>query len=148
MKILSPAFENGATLPAKYTCDGEGTNPPLKISEVPENTKSLALIADDPDAPSRTWIHWVLFNLDPSTTEIPENFNPTNNQEGLNSSASVGYYPACPPSGIHRYFFRIYALDCILTFNAEPNSSELEQAMQGHILAQAQHMGTYSRETK
>lgn len=144
MKLESPAFGNMERIPSKYTCDGQDINPPLKISDVPENTKSLVLIVDDPDAPAGTWVHWLVWNISPNTKEIPENSVPKNAVEGITSWNRVGYGGPCPPSGTHRYFFKLYALDTILDLPST-TISELEKAMENHILDKAELVGLYSR---
>jgi Raf kinase inhibitor-like YbhB/YbcL family protein len=141
MKIESPVFGNNEPMPVKYTCKGENVNPPLKISEVPASTKSLALIIDDPDAPAGHWSHWVLWNINPQTTEITENSVPVDAIEGLTNFGKPGYDGPCPPSGTHRYFFYLFALDTTLNLDSRTQARDLEQAMQGHILAEAQLIG-------
>jgi len=144
MKITSSEFENGQMIPSKYTCDGENINPPLVISDVLSEAQSLVLIMDDPDAPMGTWVHWTLFNIDPKTAEIAEAKYPSGAIQGKTSGANR-YGGPCPPSGIHRYFFKLYALDTKLDLTAEADKSQIEQAMQNHIIAQAELMGRYSR---
>lgn len=144
MRIISPAFENNAKIPAKYTCDGENINPPLTFLGVSANAKSLTLIMDDPDAPMGTFVHWVLFNLDPKTNGIKENSIPQGVVLGKTSTGRTDYVGACPPTGTHRYFFRLYALDTILDLN-NPDKTMLEEKMQGHILEHAELIGLYSR---
>ncbi len=146
MKIESPAFGNNEPLPAKYTCDGEEINPPLQIGDVPEGAKSLVLIVDDPDAPGGTWVHWTVWNIDPRTTEIAENSVPESAVEGITSFGRPGYGSPCPPSGDHRYFFKLYALDIILELAPSTTIRELEAAMQGHIIREAQVVGLYKRQ--
>ncbi|OGF61768.1 hypothetical protein A2662_04325 [Candidatus Giovannonibacteria bacterium RIFCSPHIGHO2_01_FULL_45_33] len=139
MKIESPAFAEKETIPKKYTCDGEDTNPPLKISGVPENAKSLALIVDDPDATRGvTWVHWIILNIDPSVREIAENSMPAKTKELVTSFGKPGYGGPCPPGGSkpHRYFFKLYALDAEIK-----NTEEID----GHTIAKAELMGFYSR---
>jgi Raf kinase inhibitor-like YbhB/YbcL family protein len=144
MQITSTAFEEGATIPVKYTCDGEDVSPPLMLSGVPEGTHSLALISDDPDAPGGTWVHWVLFNLPTDTDSLPEGVQGIGT-DGNNSWRRQGYGGPCPPSGIHRYFFKLYALDSTLDLEEGASKDDVEQAMQDHILAQTQLMGKYGR---
>lgn len=146
MRIASPAFGHNQNIPAKYTCDGENVNPVLEIAEVPEDAKSLALIMDDPDAPRGTWVHWTLWNIDPSTRQIDENSVPAGAAEGTTSFGKPGYGGPCPPSGTHRYFFKLYALDQMLDLPASTDKSGLENAVQGHVLGQAEFIGLYSRE--
>lgn len=142
MKLTSPAFVHNGAIPSEFTCDGNDLSPPLSISDVPPNAKSLALINDDPDAPVGTWDHWVVFNIPPSTKSIPEGTEPQGTA-GKNSWGRTGYGGPCPPSGTHRYFFKLYALDTILNLPEGSTKKDLERAMQGHIVAQAQLMGTY-----
>lgn len=144
MKIESPVFENSRKIPAKYTCDDKNINPPLIISGVPENAKSLALIVDDPDAPAGTWVHWTIWNLDPAIKEIEENSVP-DGIEGVTSFDKSGYGGPCPHSGTHRYFFKLYALDTIFSIPESSDKSVLEKAMEGHILASAELVGLYIR---
>lgn len=143
MKITSPAFENNGKIPSKYTCDGENISPPLKFSEIPENTKSLVLIVDDPDAPSGTWAHWIVYNIDPSVREVMENDIPFGGIEGKTTSGNVSYEGPCPPSGTHRYFFKLYALDINLGIIGTPTKKDLEEAMKGHILGESELIGLY-----
>jgi Raf kinase inhibitor-like YbhB/YbcL family protein len=146
-EITSPAFAQGETIPVTYTCDGQDISPPLQWSDPPAGTQSLALIADDPDAPVGTWDHWILFNLPADTHELPEQATPPGgSQEGQNSWGRTGYGGPCPPSGTHRYFFKLYALDTILDLSAGANKDQLLKTMAGHILAQVEIMGTYSRQ--
>jgi Raf kinase inhibitor-like YbhB/YbcL family protein len=146
-EISSPAFAQGETIPVKYTCDGADVSPPLRWDEPPAGTGSLALIADDPDAPVGTWVHWVVFNLPADARELPEQATlPGGSQDGTNSWGRTGYGGPCPPSGTHRYFFKLYALDTTLDLAVGASKEELLQAMEGHILAQTELMGTYSRQ--
>jgi Raf kinase inhibitor-like YbhB/YbcL family protein len=151
MQLTSTAFAEGAAIPAKYTCDARNVSPPLKWSGAPEGTKSLALIADDPDAPVGTWVHWVIYDLPAPTTELAEDlpkgqFMASGAKQGLNDFKHLGYGGPCPPHGkTHRYFFRIYALDAVLDLKPGLTKKELEHAMEKHILAQGQLMGTYQR---
>ena len=145
MKITSTAFGNNGQIPAKYTCDGADMNPPLGFEGVPAGTKSLALIADDPDAPMGTWVHWVVWNIDPKTTGIAENSIAKGAIQGLNDFGTQAYGGPCPPSGTHRYFFKLYALDTALGIKANAKKADLEAAMKGHILGEAQLVGLYKR---
>lgn len=146
MKILSQAFKNNARIPAKYTCDGENVNPPLEIHEVPGNTQSLVLIMDDPDAPIEgDWVHWLVWNINPKTTEIAENSVPTGAQQGANTRGNQNYGGPCPPSGTHRYFFKLYALDIKLDLPPSTDKVILEKAMNGHVLEQTELIGLYQR---
>lgn len=151
IKITSPAFENGGMIPAKYTCDGINVSPPLAWGSIPEGTKSLALISDDPDAPTGTWVHWVIYNLPADIKGLPENIPPLKELEhgakqGITDFRRIGYGGPCPPSGTHRYYFKIYALDIMLDLEAGATKKQLLKAMEGHILAQGQLMGRYKRQ--
>lgn len=146
MKITSPAFQSNGMIPLKYTCDGENLNPPLAFSEIPRGAKSLVLVSDDPDAPAGTWVHWIVYNISPETKELKENNLPAGAGQGITSFGKIGYGGPCPPSGTHRYFFKLYALDTVLQFAASPNKADLEEAMSNHILAYAELIGQYSRE--
>jgi Raf kinase inhibitor-like YbhB/YbcL family protein len=140
--IKSPAFANNEFIPTKHTCDGKDVNPPLNIEGIPDGTQSLVLIVDDPDAPMGTWDHWIVWNIPPSG-KIEENSVP--GVEGLNDFRKHSYGGPCPPSGTHRYFFKVYALDTKLNLNANSRKNDLEKAMQGHILAKGELIGRYSR---
>ena len=142
MKLTSPEFKNNEYLPARFTCDGQEINPPFAIENIPDNTQSLALIVDDPDAPSGTFVHWVVFNIQVSTT-IGENSIP--GKQGVNTSGTNSYVSPCPPRGTHRYFFKLYALDTILNLKEGISKQQLEAAMKNHILAQAELIGLYKR---
>lgn len=150
MKITSPQFLDGENIPVQYTCDGAGVNPPLEFSDVPPATKSLALILHDPDAPvSGGWTHWTLWNIDPAITSIAENSVPAKAVQGKTSSGQNNYGGPCPPSGIHHYHFQLYALDTVLKeLPSYSEKAELERAMAGQILAQAELVGLYSRVKK
>lgn len=141
MKITSATFKEGEIIPVIYTCKGKDINPSIQIADIPKETKSLALILDDPDAPMGTWVHWVMWNISPSTTQIAENSVPEGAIQGKNSWGKNEYGGPCPPSGVHRYFFKIYALDTILSLSASSKKGDLEKAMKGHILAEGQLMG-------
>lgn len=145
MKIKSPVFENNSHIPSKYTCDGENTNPPLLFSEIPENAKSLVFIVNDPDAPSKTWVHWIVFNIHPTTLSIEEDSVPNGAQFGQNDFGRTDYGGPCPPSGVHRYFFKLYALDSELDLKSEATKQEVINAMKRHILAQSELIGLYQR---
>ncbi len=147
MKLTSAAFAEGGTIPAQYTCDGSDVSPPLVWSGAPAGTKAFALIADDPDAPAGTWVHWVLYNVPGSVAQLPEGVAaPGGAAQGRNDFRKTGYGGPCPPPGKpHRYFFKLYALDAPLALKAGATKPEVERAMQGHTLAQAQLMGTYGR---
>ncbi len=142
MKLASPVFAHQAMIPRKYTCQGEDINPPLTISNIPEDTISLALINEDPDAPMGTWNHWLIWNIKP-TGEIRENSAP--GTQGKNSWGRNDYGGPCPPSGTHRYFFKLYALDTELDLPAGATKEELEKSMVGHILEQAESIGVYRK---
>jgi len=146
MKLQSPAFSHNQMIPAKFTCDGENVSPPLTISEVPAQTQSLVLIVDDPDAPGRTFVHWTVWNIDPATREIPEGTSPEGAVEGLTDFGTTGYGGPCPPSGTHRYFFKLYAVDTRLAVPASAVKSELEAVISSHATAQAELIGLYSRQ--
>lgn len=152
--LESSVFENGTAIPSAYTCQSDDISPPLRWSHIPPGTKSLALIVDDPDAPDpnapkMTWVHWLLYNIPPDTNGLAEHMStsklPTGTKEGKNDWSKLGYGGPCPPIGSHRYFFKLYALDCVLDDLNSPTKSELETAMQGHILKQAELMGTYEK---
>lgn len=145
MTITSSAFAHNSPMPSKYTCDGENINPPLTFSEIPANAQSLVLLVDDPDAPGGTFHHWSIYNMDPKTTQIDENSKPVMGIEGMTSFGKAGYGGPCPPSGTHRYFFKLYALDTKLNLPEQATFNEIEDAMQNHILAQAELIGLYNR---
>lgn len=148
MKITSPVFENNANIPSKYSCDGENINPPIEISDVPNEAKSLALIVDDPDAPIvGGFVHWVAFNLGPGTKTLEENSKPDSGVEATNSAGKIGYASPCPPSGTHHYHFKLYALDAILNLDSSAKREDVEKAMQGHILDQAELIGLYKKQS-
>jgi len=145
MTVESPAFKDNSTIPKQYTCDGKDINPPLVFRNIPPGARSLALIVDDPDAPAGIWVHWVLWNIDPGTTEIRENSVPTGALEGRNDFRRTIYGGPCPPSGTHRYFFKLYALDTMLNIDRNSTKQDLEKAMKGHILGEARTVGLYKR---
>lgn len=145
MILTSPAFKNDTIIPAKYTCDGTNVNPPLKFFAVPENTVSLVLIVDDPDAPSGNWTHWLLWNIDPSAQSIEEGIAPAGAVQGLTDFSANSYGGPCPPSGNHHYNFKLYALDTALNLPPHSGKEDLTNAMQGHVLAEAKLTGLYSR---
>ena len=148
MKITSSNFNNSQTIPAKFTCQGLDISPELNISDVPEETKSLALIMDDPDAPNGTWVHWVIWNIDPKTTLIPENSIPHLAVQGNNSWPQPKYGGPCPPSGAHRYFFKLYALKEKLNLPPGSTKEALIKAMEGLIIDETQLMGIYKKTGK
>jgi Raf kinase inhibitor-like YbhB/YbcL family protein len=143
MKITS-AFQQGANIPSKFSCDGPNTNPPLQISDVPPEAKSLVLIVDDPDAPSGLFTHWAVWNISPQTSAIAEGSTPKGVQ-GTNDFGRSGYGGPCPPSGTHRYYFKIFALDRELDLAFGAKRSQLDAAMKDHVIAQGELMGRYSR---
>lgn len=145
LKILSSAFENNKNIPRQYTCDGLNVNPPLKIENVPQEAKSLALVFDDIDAPRGSYVHWILWNIDPGIKEIKENFVPEGAVQGMNDFKKNNYGGPCPPSRAHRYVFKIYALNTRLNLNPNSTKTSLEEAMKGHVIAQTQLMGVYKR---
>jgi Raf kinase inhibitor-like YbhB/YbcL family protein len=142
LTVKSPAFENNKLIPPKYTCDGDNVNPPLTIEGVPNETKSLVLIVDDPDCPTGTWDHWIVWDI-PPTSKIEENTIP--GTEGINTARKHSYGGPCPPWGTHRYFFKVYALDAKLNLNPNSSKKDVEKAMQGHILAKGELIGLYHR---
>ncbi len=148
--LTSAAFKEGGPIPSRYTCDGQDVSPPLSWTQPPAGTKSLALISDDPDAPGKTWVHWVVYNLPPSARELPEAVRaeqelPDGTRQGTTDFGRIGYGGPCPPSGTHRYFFTLYALDAALSLPPGATKQHVEAAMQGHILAHTQLIGTYRR---
>lgn len=143
LTVKSPSFQPNSQIPKKYTCDGEGTNPPITIEGTPKESKSLAIVIDDPDASSGTFDHWVVWNIPPSLTEVAEHSIP--GTEGLNSARRNGYTSPCPPSGTHKYFFKVYALDTELSLDTRSTKKDLEKAMQEHILAKGELIGLYHR---
>ena len=154
MKLVSAAFEHQGEIPRAYTCDGDDIAPPLEWSGVPPEAKSLVLIVDDPDAPDPanpklTWVHWLLYGLPPKNGALPvatlTEHLPPGTHEGCNDWQRTGYCGPCPPVGRHRYFFKLYALDTMLGDLGSPTKKDLEKAMQGHVLATAELMGTYQR---
>lgn len=145
MKLTSPEFVQNNPIPGKYSCDGDDVNPPLAIEGVPKEAQSLALVMDDPDAPAGVWVHWVMWNIDPAATRIASGGTPPGAQEGMNSWKRKGYGGPCPPSGTHRYYFRLYALKEKLNLSQSATRKDLDHAMQGKILAQCELMGVYSK---
>jgi len=146
MKITSPAFKEGGKIPSKYTCDDANINPELHFEQVPENAKSLVLIMDDPDAPMGVFTHWVIFNIPASSTiVINENSVPQNSVLGLNSANKTSYVGPCPPSGVHRYYFKVFALDSLLNLKEGAKREEIEKEMANHIIDQTQYLGLYQR---
>ncbi len=154
LTLTSPAFTEGGEIPARYTCEGDDISPPLAWSAPPVGTQSLALIVDDPDAPDpkapkMTWVHWVLYNLSPTASSLPEGLGrealPAGTREGLNDWKRPGYGGPCPPVGRHRYFFKLYALDTVLPDLGRVTKARLEEAIRGHVLAHTELVGTYEK---
>jgi len=152
LELTSAAFVNEQSIPAKYSCIGENISPALAWNEPPAGTQSFALIMDDPDAPAGTWVHWVLFNIPADTRSLPENLPVTGKNVdpnaifvGNNSSGNTGYDGPCPPSGTHRYYFKLYALDTTISLLPGATKEEVLMVMEGHILAQTELMGTFSK---
>ena len=144
MKITSSAFQEGGNIPSKFTCDGSDTSPPLQITGVPSEAKSLVLIADDPDAPSGLFTHWLVWNIPPQTNSIAEGSKPKGVQ-CTNDFGKSGYSGPCPPPGTHRYSFKIFALDRELDLRSGAKRSEVNAAMKGHVIAQGELVGRYAR---
>ena len=154
MKVTSPAFENQGAVPKKFTCDGEDISPALAWSNIPEGTKSFALIVDDPDAPDpanprMTWVHWVVYNIPATVSSLPEGVGdkdlPKGTLQGLNDWKKTGYGGPCPPIGKHRYFHKLYALDIVLPDLKQPTKAKLEKVMEGHVLSKAELVGLCQR---
>jgi Raf kinase inhibitor-like YbhB/YbcL family protein len=150
IQVSSTAFQEGGMIPPQYTCDGADVSPPLSWQSIPEGTRSIALIADDPDAPMGTFVHWVLYDLPADVRELQEDVPdaktlPNGAKQGANGFGRIGYGGPCPPSGTHRYFFKVYALDTPTNLPPGQKKAQLLRAMEGHILAQGQIMGKYKR---
>jgi Raf kinase inhibitor-like YbhB/YbcL family protein len=145
MKLSSPAFKNNSRMPSRFTCEGQDISPELIIEGIPEGTKSLALIVDDPDAPMKTWVHWVVYDMAP-LGRIAENSVP--GKQGINDFRRNSWGGPCPPSGEHRYYFKLYALDKVLGLGEGADKKALEKAMEGHILGKAELVGLYKRGEK
>lgn len=148
MRLTSPVFANNQSMSSKYTCDGSDTNPPLQISDVPAEAKTLVLIMDDPDAmkpAGKVWDHWIVWNIPPNTTDIPEGQEPRG-VHGLGTSSNLDYHGPCPPDGEHRYFFKLYALDRELDLYEGASKEDVEEAMDGHIIEQTELIGLYNRQ--
>ena len=150
MNVSSSAFNEGQMIPSKYTCDGQDISPPLAWDNAPGGTKSFALICDDPDAPMGTWVHWVVYEIPSDMNNLPEHVPPEGKlgngiRQGKNSWPNIGYGGPCPPSGTHRYYFKLYALDTMLNLKPGATKKQLLQAMEGHVLGEAQLMGKYQR---
>lgn len=146
MKIFSTTFSENRDIPQEYTCDGDNINPPLSITDVPEEAKSLVLIVDDPDAPQGTFTHWIVFNIDPKIEEIGEDEIPKGGIEGINDTSEKGYIGPCPPVGTHHYIFHLYALDKTLDLKGSVDRADVDEAMSGYIIAEVQFTGLYSRD--
>jgi Raf kinase inhibitor-like YbhB/YbcL family protein len=143
--VTSPAFSAGGKIPDRFTCKGANENPMLQFRGIPASAKSLVVIVDDPDAPSGLFTHWLVWNIDPTATQITEKSVPAGAVQGTNDFGKIGYGGPCPPSGMHRYFFRVSALDQKVNLKGGAKRSELDKAMQGHIVARGELMGRYSR---
>ncbi len=142
MKLVSPEFENNKAIPAKFSCEGKGVNPPLSIENIPEGAKSLVLIVDDPDAPMGTFVHWVVYDI-PIISKIGENSIP--GKQGITTARTKDYVPPCPPFGTHRYLFKIYALDKELGLKEGVDKNTVLKAMEGHILGKTELIGLYKK---
>ena len=154
LTLKSSSFDNGGTIPSRYSCEGDDISPPLIWTGVPEAARSLVLIVDDPDAPDpkapkMTWVHWVLYNIPPDVSELTEGISlsqlPSGTAEGLNDWKRIGYGGPCPPIGRHRYFHKLYALDSILEGMKSPTKGMVEAAMKGHVIAHTELVGTYQK---
>ncbi|MCC7418481.1 MAG: YbhB/YbcL family Raf kinase inhibitor-like protein [Acidobacteria bacterium] len=150
MKLTSPVFRHDGNIPSKYTCDGDDVSPPVEWSDVPSGAKSLALICDDPDAPKKTFSHWIVFNMPPADGALAEHLAadqelPGGSRQGTNDFGRIGYGGPCPPTGTHRYRFTLYALDTELGVPARSSRKDVETALQGHVLQTARLTGTYTR---
>ena len=150
LTVTSTAFEDGGMIPVRHTCDGDDLSPPLGWSGIPEGTRSLALICDDPDAPMGTWVHWVVFSMPPEAGGLSEGVPPERDlrdgtRQGMNDFRKIGYGGPCPPGGTHRYFFTLYALDVPVALESGATKAELLKAVEGHVLARGRLMGRYSR---
>lgn len=145
MKLSSPAFGNLDKIPEKFTCDGENISPPLEISDVPEGAQSLVLVLEDPDAPRGTFVHWVVFNIDPMTSRVMQGEAPADTVESVTSTGKRGYFGPCPPSGTHRYFFKLYALNTALDLPTSITADALLKRVKQHILEETELVGLYTR---
>lgn len=143
MKVSSPAFADNELIPKQYTCEGPNMNPPLLFEDVPEGTKSFVLIVEDPDAPNGTWVHWLVYDIPPTSMGVKENSLPQGGMEGLANGGTKGYEGPCPPSGTHRYTFQLYALDTILQTAEVPDTKKVRELMERHILDKAELVGIY-----
>ena len=147
MKITSSAFQEGGNIPSKFTCDGGDSSPPLRIAEIPSGAKTLALVVDDPDAPSGLFTHWMVWNISPQTNTIAEGSTPKG-VHGTNDFGKSGYGGPCPPSGTHRYYFKIFALDRELNLPAGAKRNQLDAAMKGHVVAEGELKGRYAKQKR
>lgn len=145
MKISSPHFQANKAIPAKFTCQGSDVNPELMIEDIPSSAKTLAIIVDDPDAPAKTWVHWVIFNILVSGPKLIIRENSAPGIQGHNDFGNNNYGGPCPPSGTHRYFFKVYALDALLKLKDGITKAQLEEEMKGHVIDQTEVMGTYKK---
>ena len=150
MELTSSAFDEGEMIPSKYTCDGADVSPPLRWGSLPDGTKSLALICDDPDAPMGTWVHWVYYDIPAKPIDLPENISPDDHPasggvQGTNDFRRIGYGGPCPPGGTHRYYFKLYALDTFMNLSPGATKRQVLKAMENHIIGHAQLMGKYRR---
>jgi Raf kinase inhibitor-like YbhB/YbcL family protein len=145
MQLTSPDFKAFDEIPSRFTCDGEGMSPTLRIADVPEGALSLVLVLEDPDAPSETFVHWVVFDIDPATTEIQQGEAPEESIEGVNSAGKRAYAPPCPPSGTHRYFFKLYALDTAVDLPEFITADQLLHRVKRHVITETELVGLYGR---
>ena len=150
IKVTSPAFKDGEFIPKKFTCDGDNMSPAIDWSGIPASAKYIALICDDPDAPRGTWVHWVIFNIPVAAKGLAENFPhkstlPDGSRQGINDSHEIGYDGPCPPGGVHRYYFKVYALDKAVNLESGATKTQLLRAMEGHVVAEGVLMGRYKR---
>lgn len=145
MKLKSPAFLDNQQIPSQYSCDGDNVNPPLEINDIPENAKSLVLIMDDPDAPGKTFTHWLMWNIPPQTKEILESDWPEGAEQGINDRGQLGYQGPCPPSGVHHYHFKLYALSSKLNVDPGIKKETLEREIDGLTIQKTELIGIYSR---
>lgn len=146
MNLTSPEFENNRQIPKKYSCEGDGINPPLSISNVPINTKSLALLVHDPDAPNGDFLHWLLWDIEPTIVEIKEGTAPLSSAEGMNDAGGQGWIAPCPPNGMHHYEFHLYALDTMLGLETMSTRAEFLLHIDGHVIGEALLVGLYEKE--
>jgi len=151
LELTSPVFENGKPIPIIFTCDGVDASPPLEWDRVPEGTKSFVIFCDDPDAPRGNWVHWVIYNIPPDSTSLPQGLPrleilPDSSRQAITDFEVPGYGGPCPPSGVHRYYFMLYALDTVLNFEKTPDKAVVEEATIGHVIGKGLLMGTYTRD--